>query len=126
MVKELIEGIKTLFEGTVSWIFKVIRYFAWGTGLLGIPLSIVLIFANIKGGVKAVVLMVSTLFLSIALTLLLMPTGLIGMLPAVLQTYRVVVGVIALVIASIVAVVIFFSKGKFPELNLLITTVKPQ
>ena len=125
MVKELLEGIKSLFEGTLNLVFNVVRYFAWGIGILGIPLSIILIFANVKNGFKAVVLMVSILCLSITLTLLLMPAGVIGILPAVLQANRIIIGVVALCIAAVVGLFSFFSKGKFPKLNLLITTIRP-
>ena len=91
----------------------------WGIGLVGIPVSIILIFANFKRGFKAVVLMIAALCLSVAVTLVLMPNSLIGLLVGTLQTNRIAISGVLGLVAMVMAGLVCFSKGDFPKLNLL-------
>lgn len=109
------EVIKMLLVGT--------RYLVWGMGVVGIPLSIVLLFANIKGGLASVAIMFALVLLSIAVTLLLMPGGFVDKLPETLQSQRMVIGGILIFVAMAIAGLTYFRNNGFPELNLIFMKV---
>ena len=113
-------------EGLIEWLLNVIdmlligaKYLMWGIGVLGIPVSIILAFANIKNGFRSFVLMIAALCLSIAVVLALMPNALLGILTGVLLSNRIIIAGIFGIIAMVIAGLVFFSKKDFPKLNLL-------
>lgn len=105
-------------------LFKIIdgllvgtKYLAWGMGVLGIILSIVLFFANISLGFASAATFIAALLLSVAVTLLLWPTpfakGVFG------GKGKYIIGGICLALAVLVFAIVYFVSGGFPALNLL-------
>lgn len=122
----MLEGIVNTLGSLMNWIVSVIgmlfvatRYIMWGIAIVGIPISIILIFANIKRGIKAVLLMIAALCIAISVALVAIPSSLIVILPIVLQANRFVIGGILGLVALAIATLVCFAKGEFPELNLL-------
>lgn len=62
-----------MLSNVINGLFIGTKYLVWAMGVIGIPLSIILLVANIAGGIGAIVIMVATLLLSVAVTLMLMP-----------------------------------------------------
>lgn len=67
--------------------------------------------------------MVAALLLSIAITLMLMPSSLVEKLPEGLQEKRFFAGAIVVVVAALLAGIVYFTVGGFPSLNLLFMTI---
>ena len=107
----LSDVINGLFIGT--------RYLVWGIGMVGIPVSIILLIANIAGGIGAIGLMIAALLLSVAIALMLMPNSLVDKLPKGLQEKRFFVGAVVVIIAAAIAGITYFTNSGFPSLNLL-------
>lgn len=106
---KLFESIDGLFIGT--------KYLVWAIGLVGIVGSVILFLANLSMGFASAMVFIAALLLSIAVTLLLLPTQLAkGKLA---DKKRVVIGSVALVLAVAVMGIIYFANGGFPALNLL-------
>lgn len=112
-----------ILSDIINGLFIGLRYLVWAMGVIGIPLSIILLVVNIGGGIGAIGLIVAALLLSIALTLMLMPNSLVEKLPEGLQEKRFLVGIIAVIVAAVFAGIVYFTVGGFPSLNLLFTQV---
>lgn len=108
-----------MLEKTINGLFVFTRYLVWALGVLGIVGSAILAVCNFIMGLSAVLLFVSTFLLSVAVTLLLMPEALINKLPVSLIEKRFVISGVALVIATVITGVVYFTQGGFPELNLI-------
>ena len=101
----------------INGLLKGTKYLAWGIGVVGIIISVVLFFANIPLGFASAAVFIATFFLAIAVSLLLLPGKLAkGILSG---KFRYILGSVALVIALVVIAVVYFSNGGFPELDLL-------
>lgn len=106
---KLFECIDRLLVGT--------KYLAWAIALVGIAGSVILFIANLSLGLSSAVVFIASFFLSIGVTLLLLPKKLIkGKLEG---NSKYVVGVVALVIAVVVMEIVWFINGGFPALNLI-------
>lgn len=106
---KLFDSIDGLLKGT--------RYLAWGIALLGIVGSVILFFANISLGMTSAAIFLATFFLAIGVTLLLLPKQLAkGILEG---NKKYLIGTVALIVAFVVAGIVWFSNGGFPEVNLL-------
>ena len=106
---KLFESIDGLLAGT--------RYLAWGIGVLGMIGSIILFIANIPLGFGTAAVFISSLFLAIAVSLLLLPKQLAkGKLEG---NKKYIVGVVSLVIAVAVMGIVYLSNGGFPAVNLI-------
>lgn len=86
-----------MLSNVINGLFIGTKYLVWAMGVIGIPLSIILLVANIAGGIGAIVIMVATLLLSVAVTLMLMPNSLVEKLPEGLQEKRFLVGAVAVI-----------------------------
>lgn len=86
-----------MLSNVINGLFIGTKYLVWAMGVIGIPLSIILLVANIAGGIGAIVIMVATLLLSVAVTLMLMPNSLVEKLPEGLQEKRFLVGAVAFI-----------------------------
>ena len=106
---DLFKIIDNLLVGT--------KYLAWAIGLVGIIGSVVLFFANISLGFASAAVFIAAFFLSIAVTLLLLPKQLAkGKLEG---KHKNIIGGVALAIAVVVMGIVYAVSGGFPELNLL-------
>ena len=106
---KLFESIDGLLAGT--------RYLAWGIGVLGMLGSIVLFVANVPLGLGSAAVFIASLFLAIAVSLLLLPKQLAkGKLEG---NKKYIVGAASLVIAIVVMGIIYASNGGFPAVNLI-------
>lgn len=112
-----------ILSDVINGLFIGLRYLVWGLGVVGIPVSIILLIANIAGGIGGIGIMLALLLLSGALALLLMPNSLVEKLPDVLQEKRYFIGAIAVIIAALLAGIVYFTVGGFPSLNLLFIQV---
>lgn len=102
---------------TVDGLLVGAKYLVWGLSVLGIVGSVVLFFANMGLGLGAAAVFIATLFLSIALTLLLLPKQLAkGPLEG---NKRYVIGAVAAVIALAVMGIVYWMNGGFPAVNLI-------
>ena len=102
---------------TIDGLLVGARYLAWGIGAVGIVASVVLFFANVSLGFASATVFVAALLLAVAVALLLWPKQLAkGPLEG---RGKYVVGSVALAVAVLVAAVVYFVNGGFPELNLL-------
>lgn len=102
---------------TVDGLLAGTKYLAWGLALLGIVGSVVLFFANLGLGFGTAAVFLATLFLSVGVTLLLLPKPLAkGKLEG---QSRYIVGAISIVIAVAVMGVVYMSAGGFPAVNLI-------
>lgn len=106
---KLFESIDGLLTGT--------KYLAWGIALLGIPLSVILLFTNFSMGFAAVMVCIAALLLAVGVTLTMLPEKLAkGKLAGKM---RFIVGGVAIVLAVAVMGIAFFTTGGFPALNLI-------
>lgn len=106
---KLFESIDGLLAGT--------RYLAWGIGVLGIIGSIMLFIANVPLGIGTAAVFVASLFLAVAVALLLLPKQLAkGKLEG---KKKYIVGVASLMIAIAVMGIVYLSNGGFPAVNLI-------
>lgn len=106
---KLFESIDGLLVGT--------RYLAWGIGVLGMIGSIILFIANIPLGFGTAAVFIASLFLAIAVSLLLLPKQFAkGKLEG---NKKYIVGVVSLVIAIAVMEIIYLANGGFPAVNLI-------
>lgn len=106
---KLFESIDGLFIGT--------RYLVWVLGVLGMIGSVLLFFVNIPLGFASAAVFLATFFLSIGVTLLLIPKKLSkGKLEG---NKKSMIGIIALIIALVIMGLVWFINGGFPAINLL-------
>lgn len=112
-----------MLSNVINGLFIGIRYLVWAMGVIGIPVSIILLIANIAGGIGAIGIMLALLLLSVAITLMLMPSSLVEKLPEGIQEKRFLVGAVAVIIAAALAGIAYFTNGGFPSLNLLFMKV---
>lgn len=108
-MKMLFKVIGSLFVGT--------RYGVWGLSLLGIPLSLVLMFCNLSNGWETELLIFSALLLASSLTLILLPKVFIQ--EESLETNRFTIGICCMFVSVIIAGIIYLMVGKFPPINLI-------
>ena len=109
-----------LFD-TVDGLLVGTKYLAWGIGLVGIAGSVVLFFANIPLGMASAGTFLAALFLSVSVTLLLLPKPLTkGKFEKLAGNKRYVIGAAALAAAIAVMGVLYMTNGGFPTLNLLV------
>ena len=105
-----------LFE-TIDGLLVGTRYLAWGIGVIGIAVSVVLFFVNLSLGFASAMVFVAELLLSIAVMLLLLPERLAkGKLAG---NKRLVIGAAALVLAAAIMGITYLVSGGFPAMNLL-------
>ena len=105
----LFKSIDGLLVGT--------KYLAWAIGLLGMVGSVLLFLVNIPLGMGSAMVFVASLFLSIAVTLLLLPKKLAAGKLAGGKRY--LIGAVACVIALAVMFAVWNICGGFPILNLV-------
>lgn len=106
---------------TIDGLFIATRYVVWVLGLLGIIGSVILAFANFSLGFYSVLAFIAAFFLSIAVALLLMPGALAKkyLISEGFQSKRLVISVIAMIIAVALIGFVYFINGGFPDMNLL-------
>lgn len=107
----------------IDYLFVFIRYLCFGMGAVGIVGSVILALCNMSMGMNAVLLFVAAFLLSIALTLLLMPSKMVEKLPSGLMDKRWTISIVALVVATALTGIIYFTNGGFPTLNLIFMTI---
>lgn len=106
----------TLFD-TTDGLLTGTRYLAWILGLLGVIGSVILLFVNIPLGLSSAMVFAAAFFLSVAVTLLLMP---LKLAKGKLKGYgRYIIGAVSLLIAIVVMFVVWNVNGGFPAVNLL-------
>lgn len=106
---KLFESIDGLLAGT--------RYLAWGIGVLGIIGSLMLFIANVPLGIGTAAVFIASLFLAVAVALLLLPKQLAkGKLEG---KKKYIIGAISLVVAIVIMGIVYLSHGGFPEVNLI-------
>ena len=110
-----------MLEKTIDGLFVATGYLVWLLGVIGLVGSVILGFVNLSMGIPAVMLFVATFLVSIAASVALMPKAIIdkGILPTVLTEKKVVITVVALIAATAIAGIVYFTNGGFPELNLI-------
>lgn len=102
---------------TIDGLLAGTKYLVWGLALIGIAGSIVLFFANIGLGFGTAAVFIATLFLSIGVTLLLLPKPLAkGKFES---KSRYILGVASIIIAVAVMGIVYMSAGGFPAVNLI-------
>lgn len=104
---------------TVDGLLAGTKSLAWGIALIGIVGSVILFFANIGLGFVSAAVFIATLFLSIGVTLLLLPKVLAK--KKLEGKGRYIIGAIAVVIAVAVMGIVYLSAGGFPAVNLIFT-----
>lgn len=102
---------------TIDGLLAGTKHLAWGIALAGLIGSIILFFANIGLGFASAAVFCATLFLSIGVTLLLLPKTLAK--KKLEGRGRYIIGVIAVVIAVAVMGIVYLSTGGFPAVNLI-------
>lgn len=106
---KLFECIDGLLVGT--------RYLAWAVALVGIVGSVVLFFTNLSIGYASAAVFIASFFLSVGVTLVLLPKMFAkGKLKS---NMKYAVGIVSIVVAAAVMGIIYFSNGGFPKLNLI-------
>lgn len=105
-----------LFD-TIDGLLVGTKYLAWGIALLCIPLSVILLFANITMGFASVIACVAALLLAVGITLVILPEKLAKGKMA--GKTRFIVGGVAIVLAVAVMGIAIFIAGGFPALNLI-------
>lgn len=106
---KLFESIDGLLVGT--------RYLAWAIAVLGIIGSAVLFVANLPLGFGTAVVFIASFFLSVGVTLLLLPKQLAKGKLAGGKKY--VIGAVAVVLAVAVMGFVWVANGGFPAVNLI-------
>lgn len=106
-----------LFE-TIDGLLVGTKYLSWGIALVGIVGSIVLFFANLSLGISSAMVFVAAFLLAVGVTLLLLPKAL-AKGPLSNASMRNGIGAVALILATIIMGITYFTTGGFPELNLL-------
>ena len=110
-----------LLGKTIDYLLIGTRYLCWGLGVLGLVGSIVLMAANLSLGIHSTATFAAAFLLSVGVTLLLLPKQLAkGALDGKMK-YK--IGAVALVLATAVMGIVYFSNGGFPTLNLIFLTV---
>lgn len=102
---------------TIDGLLSGTKYLAWGLALIGIVGSIVLFFANIGLGGASAAVFIAALFLSIGVTLVLLPKPLAK--KELESSKKYIWGSIAIVIAVAVMGIVYMSAGGFPAVNLI-------
>lgn len=106
---KLFECIDGLLVGT--------RCLAWAIAFVGIVASVVLFLANLLIGYASAAVFIASFFLSVGVTLVLLPKMFAkGKLKS---NKKYAVGIVSIVVAAAVMGVIYFLNGGFPELNLI-------
>lgn len=110
-----------MLEKTIDGLLVGALYLAWGIGVVGLVGSVMLAIANFSMGLPAVMLFVATFLLSIAVSVALMPKAIAdkNFLPKVLTEKKTVIAVVTLILAVVIAGIVYFSNGGFPALNLI-------
>lgn len=106
-----------LFE-TIDHLIIGTKYLGWGIALVGIPMSVVLFFANLSLGLASAMVFVAAFLLCIGVTLLLLPKAL-AKGPLTISKMRNIIGAVALVLAAAIMGIVYFAVGDFPAMNLL-------
>lgn len=101
----------------IDVLFIAAHYLAWGIAVLGIPVSVVLLFANLSLGAAPAAMIAALLLLAAGLAVILMPKKVAEHVP-VLHKLLAPAGALC-VVAVVVAGVAFFLNGALPALNLL-------
>lgn len=105
----LFKSIDGLLMGT--------KYLAWAIGLIGIVGSVILFFVNIPLGLEAAAVFIASFFLSIAVTLLLLPARLAkGRLEGI---KRYLIGATSCILALVIMFSVWNISGGFPVLNMI-------
>lgn len=106
-------------------LFKIINdllvgavYLSWGIALAGIPISVILFFVNLSLGAASALVFAAAFLMCIGVTLLLLPRAW-AKGPLANSGLRGIVGASALLLATAIMGIIYFSIGDFPKLNLL-------
>lgn len=99
----------------IDGIFKCLRYGVWGMSVLGIVISLIMIFANFGLGFASVAICIALLLMCISLAMLLMPKN----SKFELDTKKIIIGVVLILLAIVVVGITYFSIDGFPALNLL-------
>lgn len=94
------------------------KYLGWGITLAGIPLSVVLFFANLSLGLASAMVFVAAFLLCVGVTLLLLPKAL-AKGPLANSKMRNLIGAATLVLATAIMGIVYFAVGDFPAMNLL-------
>ncbi len=102
---------------TVDGLLAGTKYLAWGIALVGIGGSVILFFANIGLGFASAAVFIAALFLSIGVTLLLLPKALAK--KKLEGKSRYIIGGVAIVIAVAVMGIVYLNAGGFPAVNLI-------
>lgn len=101
---------------TIDGLLVGTKYLAWGIALLCIPLSAILLFANITMGFAAVMTCVAALLMAVGVTLIILP-GKFAKGKLAGKT-RFIVGSVSIVFAVAIMGITFFSAGGFPDMNM--------
>ena len=105
-----------LFE-VIDYLLIGTRYLGWGLGVLGMACSVVLIAANLSLGIASAATFLAALLMSVGVFLLLLPKAFAkGILEG---NKKYIVGAAALILATAVLGVVYFSTGSFPAINLI-------
>jgi len=105
-----------LFE-IINYLFIAIRYGVWALGVLGILVSIVLILTNLSFGFSSALVFIASLFLSIAVSVFLLPN--IPFILAFLGGKKLIVAAVSLVISIAIMGLVYVTNGGFPKVNLI-------
>lgn len=102
---------------TIDALFIGTRYGVWGMSILGIPLSLILLFCNFTYGLGAILACFAALLVSAALTLLLVPK--VVLKNDFLNSKQYILGGLFLIAALCFMGVCVLVSGGLPEMNLL-------
>lgn len=102
---------------SIDWLLAGTVYLLWAIGLLGIAGSVILFFVNLPLGLGAAMVFIAAFFLSMGVTLLLLPKRLAkGKMEG---SRRYMTGAVFCVIALAVMFCVWNINGGFPSLNLI-------
>ena len=104
-----------LFESIDGLLIAAV-YLFWGIALVCIPVSVILLIANIGMGLGAMMVCAAAFLLAVGVTLLLLPAELAK---GALAEKRIALGIAAVVLAGLVMGITYFAAGGFPAMNLL-------
>ena len=106
---------------TIDWLLIGTRYLGWALGAVGIAASALLFVLNLSMGLYAAATFIAAFLLSVGVFLLLLPEVFAqGPLEGKLK-YK--IGAAALVLATAIMGIVYFSNGRFPALNLIFMQV---
>lgn len=107
-----------LFE-TIDGLLIGTKYLAWGIALICIPATAILFFANLSLGPASAMVCAAAFLLAVGVTLLLLPEMLSKNDFMADKKKRCTIGAVAIVLATAVMGITYFSTGAFPALKLL-------